>query len=285
MKNLVTWLQLYNCVWNTERIPSDWRNGTIVKSPRKGDLSDCNNWRGITLLSVPGKIFCSILLNRIRSDVDHKLREEQAGFRPGRSCIDKIFALRNILEQSNKWQSPLIIDSRDFQKAVDSANCKALGRIMELYGIPIKIIDLIKNLYGNSTYTALVNAERTDPFPVNTGVRQGCILSPILFCIFIDFVMRTTNETKTSITWRDDNCLGDLDYADDICLINSSVAEMQEKTTAVSKQACKLGLIINKNKREVMRNLTDRTPITMDGTIFKEVEKFTYLGSTVAMNG
>ena len=59
---------------------------------------------------------------------------------------------------------------------------------------------------------------------------------------------------------------------------------MQEKTKAVSKQASKLGLIINKNKTEVMRNLTDRTPITLDGTKLKEEEKFTYLRSTVAMN-
>ena len=248
-------------------------------------MPDCNNWRGITLLSVPGKIFCSILLNRIRSAVDHLLREEQTGFRPGRSFIDQIFALQNILEQSNEWQSPLIINFIDFQKAFDSVDHKALWRIMELYGIRIKIIDLIKNLYENSTCTALVNGERTDPFLVNTGVRQGCILSPILFCIAIDFVMGTTTESKTSIKWTDDNCLGDLDYADDTCLIISYVAEMKDKTTAVKKQASKLGLIINKNKTEVMRNLTDRAPIILDGTILKEAEKFTCLGSTVAMNG
>ena len=97
--------------------------------------------------------------------------------------------------------------------------------------------------------------------------------------------MRTTNETKTGIKWKDGNCWGDLDYAGDICLINSSVAEMQDKTTAVSKQSSKLGLIINQNKTEVMRNLTDKTPVTLDGENMKEADKFTYLGSTVAMNG
>ena len=125
-ETLGTWLKMYNCVWNTEKIPSDWRNGTIVKIPKKGDLSDCNNWRDITLLSVPGKIFCSILLNRNRLAVDRMLREEQAGFRPGRSCIDQIFALGNILEQSNEWQSPLIFKFIDFQKAFDRVDRKAL---------------------------------------------------------------------------------------------------------------------------------------------------------------
>ena len=88
----------------------------------------------------------------------------------------------------------LIVNFIDFQKAAFySFDCKALWIITEFYGIPIKIIDLIKNLYENSTCTVLVNSERTDPFPVNAGVCQGCILSPILFCIAIDFVIRTTN--------------------------------------------------------------------------------------------
>ena len=117
-ETLIAWLKLYNCVWKTEKMPSDWRSGTIVKIAKKGDLSHCNNCKGITLLSVPGKIFCSILPSRIRSVDDRVLREEQAGFRPGRSCIDQIFVLRNILEQSNEWQSPLIVvNFIDFQKA------------------------------------------------------------------------------------------------------------------------------------------------------------------------
>ena len=143
--------------------------------------------------------------------------------------------------------------------------------IMEFYGIPIKIIDLIKNLYENSTCTVLVNGERTDPFPVSTGFRQGCIVSLIPFCIPIDFFMRITSETKTDIKWKDDNCIGDLNYADDICLINNPVVEMQEKK-AVSKQGSKLGLIVYKNKTEVLRNLTDRNPITFDGTKLKEAK-------------
>ena len=91
----------------------------------------------------------------------------------------------------------------------------------------------------------LVNGERTESFSESTGVRQGCILSPILFCIAIVFFMKTTNEAKTRIKWKDNRSFGDLDYADDICLINNSVAEMQDKTEAVSIQASKLGLITN----------------------------------------
>ena len=61
-ENLEKLVDFYNNIWMLEEIPKDWKNGTIVKIPKKGDLTDCNNWRGITLLSVPGKVFCSIIL-------------------------------------------------------------------------------------------------------------------------------------------------------------------------------------------------------------------------------
>src|SRR5579871_1132198 len=86
-------LDIMNNVWQNETPPSDWKDGVIFKIPKKGDLSNCNNWRGITLLSIPGKLFCSILMERLRTSVDARLREEQAGFRPHRSCTDHIFTL------------------------------------------------------------------------------------------------------------------------------------------------------------------------------------------------
>jgi hypothetical protein len=62
--------QLCNRIWETGEVPRDWKDGIIIPLPKKGDLKDCNNWRGITLLSVPGKVMASILLNRIKGAVD-----------------------------------------------------------------------------------------------------------------------------------------------------------------------------------------------------------------------
>ena len=90
---------LFNLIWSEESVPNEWQDGEIVKLPKKGDLTDCNNWRGITLLSVPGKVFCRILLERLTLVIDKDLRVEQAGFRAGRSCSEQIFTLRQIVEQ------------------------------------------------------------------------------------------------------------------------------------------------------------------------------------------
>ncbi|KAJ8408520.1 hypothetical protein AAFF_G00259340 [Aldrovandia affinis] len=89
---------LFNLIWHSEDVSAYWRSGVIVTLPKKGNQSDCNNWQGITLLSIPGKVFCSVLLQCLKTEVDNILREEQAGFRKVRSCSEQIFTLRNIIE-------------------------------------------------------------------------------------------------------------------------------------------------------------------------------------------
>ena len=91
---------LFEKIWKDEKIPNDWKDGHLIKLPKMGDLSNCGNYRGITLLSIPGKVFNRILLERMKASVDQTLRENQAGFRKGRSCIDQIATLRIIIEQS-----------------------------------------------------------------------------------------------------------------------------------------------------------------------------------------
>ena len=91
-------LPLYCKVWNGDGIPSDWNKGIIIPIPKKGALTDCNNWRCITLLSLPRKIFCRVVVNRLSAAVDEVLRKEQAGYRQGRGCTEHIFTLRNIIE-------------------------------------------------------------------------------------------------------------------------------------------------------------------------------------------
>ena len=90
---------VFNKIWNKEVMPVDWQRGVIVKLPKKGNLEVCDNWRGVLLLSVPGKVLCRIIIDRIKGEVENVLRKEQAGFWTGRSCIDQIFILRNIIEQ------------------------------------------------------------------------------------------------------------------------------------------------------------------------------------------
>ena len=85
-------------------MPADLTKGVIIRIPKTGTHSDCNNWPGITLLSVPSKILAKIIMKRISGSVDAGIRKKQAGIRKERGCTDQIFTLRNIIEQCTEWQ-------------------------------------------------------------------------------------------------------------------------------------------------------------------------------------
>ena len=81
--------ELFDNIWKTKEIPEDWSLGYIIKLSKKGDLSNCQNWRGIQLLSPPSKVLARVILERIKAAIDANLRDEQAGFRCGRACTDQ----------------------------------------------------------------------------------------------------------------------------------------------------------------------------------------------------
>lgn len=278
--------KLFQHIWKHNTIPKDWAKGLIIKLPKKGDLSDCNNWRGITLLSVPSKILLRVLLNRMNEAINEKLRNEQAGFRSGKGCIDHIFTIRNIIEQSIEWQNKLILNFIDFRKAFDSIKRSCIWSILRAYGLPSKFITLIQAFYNNYECCVLHNGQQSEWFSVTSGVRQGCIISPILFITAVDWCMRTTlgNEI-TGIRWTMNSFLEDLDFADDICLLSSNKNNMQSKTSRLNEVAQSVGLNINEKKTKVMTVHSDtQQPVTIDNNNIEEVEDFTYLGSMISNN-
>ena len=119
--------EIFRNIWESEETPETWKTGLIVKLPQKGDLSDYNNWRGITLLSLPSNVFNKIIYKRLAETLDEHIGQEQSGFRPGRSCSDHIFTLRQILEQSKEWNSPLYANFVDMETAFDSIHAILCG--------------------------------------------------------------------------------------------------------------------------------------------------------------
>ena len=206
-------------IWKQEKVPQDWK-GFLVKVPTKGDQSECENHRGIMLLSVPGKVFNRIMMQRLKTAVDKKLRDHQAGFRKERSCIDQITSLRIIIEQSLEWNASLYVTFVDFEKAFDSLDRKSLWKLMRHYGIPEKFVTIIKNTYDETSWRVLHEGSLSDKFEIKTGVREGCLLSPFLFLLAVDWIMRESTEgRRNGIQWTLWNQPDDLDFADDVALL------------------------------------------------------------------
>ena len=158
---------------------------------------------------------------------------------------------------------------------------------MQHYGFPPKFITIIQQLYENATCQVIHEGKLTEPFFVQTGVRQGCLLSPTIFLIVIDWVMRkTTKDRRMGIQWTLTKQLEDLDFADDISLLAHRHEDAQTKLEHVAEEAEKVGLQININKTEVMRvNNNRQEAIQLQGKEIKEADSFTYLGSVVSKDG
>lgn len=278
---------LLKMIWVKEEIPEQWKKGLIVKIPKKGDITKCDNWRGITLLSIVSKVLARIILGRIKPLIELQLRKEQAGFRENRSCIDLINTLRIIIEQSAEWQSPLYLAFIDFEKAFDSIDRECMWRILEIYGIPPKILNLIKGLYDGYKCQIIHDGVLSNPIDVTSGVKQGCILSPILFVTVLDMVMKTSlNRRRRGIQWGMQNRLEDLDFADDLCLLAQRHSDMREKLLALSDVAKKVGLKINEAKtKEMVLNVHGGESFEINGRRIERVDSFVYLGSMVNPEG
>ena len=131
-------------IWNKKELPGERKESIIVPIHKKGDKTDCNNYRGISLLPTTYKILSNILLSRLIPYAEEIIGDHQCGFRRNRSTTDHIFSIRQILQK--KWEHNEAVHQLfiDFKKAYDSVRSEALYNIPTDFGIPKKLVKLIK---------------------------------------------------------------------------------------------------------------------------------------------
>ena len=138
-----------------------------------------------------GKLFTKILLNCLTPLAEEVLPESQCGFRPSRGTIDMIFALRQIQEKCCEQRMPLYLTFIDLTKAFDSIHRDTLWQILAKYGCPGKLVKMIRLIHDDMTAAALYNGKSSEPFSVDAGVKQGCVIAPTLFSLFMGAVTST----------------------------------------------------------------------------------------------
>ena len=171
----------------------------------------------------------------------------------------------------------------DYEKAFDSAHRQTLWKLSRHYGKPEKITNIFRNSYEGMTCRLVHRRQHTDTFEVRPGVRQGCLRSPVMFPLTMDWVMKTsTVQERSGIQWTLWRQLNDLDYVDYLALLSHTRHQMQEKTSAIADAVAHLDLNIHNGKRNVLTfNTVTHTPIVWEAEALDEVESFTYLGSIV----
>ena len=279
--------------------PEQWEVNNIIPLPKKGDLGITGNYRGIALSALITKIINRMILNRIRPALDPLLRKNQNGFRPGRTTIGQILALRRLIEGIRKMNLTAVITFIDFSKAFDSIDRGKLFKILKAYGVPPRLLQSIETLYANTKAKVLSPDGETDTFDLMMGVLQGDTLAPFLFVIVLDYAMRKAIDGKEedfgfTITPKQSRRKGakmitDLDFADDIALISNLIQQARELLLAVERECKKVGLNINAKKTKFMSyNIDEDFELSLhDGTSIKRsltdagVQDFVYLGAWI----
>ena len=177
-------------VWEEGHVPQAWKDANIVTIYKKGDRSECGNYRGISLLSAAGKIFARILLNRLSSHITPDVvPETQCGFRSNRSTVDMIFCLRQLQEKCIEQDQPLYIELVDFTKAFDTVGRTGLWQLLRKYECPEKFTTMIESRHTGMMVNVRNGGEVSDTFTITNGVKQGCVLAPTLFSIFLSAML------------------------------------------------------------------------------------------------
>lgn len=274
-------------IWNTERMPEHWNTAIIHPLHKKGDKTDPNNYRGISLLDVTYKIFSKVLLTRIQGQLDQELGEYQGGFRPGRSCPDQIICLKWIIKHRKTRSKNLVITFVDFKKAYDCIHRDSLLRILEEFGLHKKLINLIKVTLTNTRSVVKFRGEVSEKFEVKTGLRQGDGLSPLLFNCVLEKIMREWNKRcPPTIKIGKEITVNCLAFADDLALLSSTLEEAIHQIEVLQEIAAKVGLQISFEKTEIMPTFKQELQALQlnNGNKIKIVKKFKYLGEIITWN-
>ena len=150
----------------------DWSDALLVPIPKKGNLSKCDNWRGIALLDVVGKVVARIIEERLQEVAEEELPESQCGFREKRGYSDMVFTVCQFVENSWEHRTKSFLVFIDLKKAYDSIPHEALWQALKTPGIPELMIKLIKSFHTDMKARIRLNNATLEPIEINNGLRQ-----------------------------------------------------------------------------------------------------------------
>ena len=254
---------LCNKAWHEGTIPEEWGKSILVPIPKKGDLSNCSNYRTISLINHTGKVLLIVLLNRLKNHLDPYLSEEQAGFRKDRSTVHQILTLRLLAEKAKRQGKKIYNCFIDFQKAFDTIKHKIIWAMLKSYGVDTKMVTLLQKIYEKSQSAVRIGKDNGEWFRTDVGTRQGDPLSPLLFIAYLERVMDQVRQNTCGINISG-ILINNLRFADDIDLIDEDVSSLQRQIELTKTAAEQAGLILNINKTKTMvfgdRNIDNSNP-------------------------
>ncbi len=305
-------------VFAEEKAPQEWVDAIMTMLHKKKDRTNCNNYRGLSLVAHAGKVLLTIIRKRLGDYVEreHILPEEQSGFRNGRSTIDMLSVIRMLQEAGREKDIPIFLCFVDLQKAYDTVDRPMLWKVLARFGVPEKLINVIRAFHDGMRACIRLDGDCSVWFLVSQGLRQGCVISPLLFNIFFAAVLMiaelrlladdSIKADLVNIKYRMDvdplhpaasqkrnaktktlrRMLWSMLYADDAGIASLTRTSLAKMMTIIVTTCESFGLTVSEKKTETlcMRVRDKAAPkpvmaIEAAGQEYVQVDQFVYLGS------
>ena len=276
----IVWLtKLFNLIFRANKMPEEWRRSILVPIfKNKGDVQSCTNYRGIKLMSHTMKLWERVIEHRLRRMTS--VTKNQFGFMPGRSTMEAIFLVRQLMERYREHKKDLHMVFIDLEKAYDKIPRNVMWWALEKHKVPAKYITLMKDMYDNVVTSVRTSDVDTDDFPIKIGLHQGSALSPYLFALVMDEV---TRDIQGDIPW----CML---FADDVVLVDDSRTGVNRKLELWRQTLESKGFRLSRTKTEYMMcgfstTSCEEEEVSLDGQVVPRKDTFRYLGSMLQEDG
>ena len=285
--------KLFNHIELTSCYPDSWKSSFLVPLHKKGSKGDPDNYRGLAVSNNIGKLYSKCLNEKLKNFAESKniLSPHQFGFRDDFRTSDAIFSLRSILSHyKNNGNKPVYACFVDFSKAFDSVSRTALLYKLGCLGIKGPMLNLLRNMYLDSSYIIKCNGEYSIPLKSLSGVKQGCNLSPLLFNLFINDIHSIFSTSCQPVKINDWN-INSLSFADDLVILSESRSGLAESLNKLNTYCDEWGLKINPSKTNVMifnrafSNKIRNETFCIGPDVITTTNSYCYLGVEITSTG
>ena len=278
--------EITNKIYENGATPNQMRETIMIKIPKVEGTLKCEQHRTISIINHIAKIILKVTTERIRSKIRPEIAEEQFGFVANSGTTNAIFTLNRVIENAIQVRKNVYLCFIDYEKAFDTVRHNELLDVLKQIGVDGKDLRLIKNIYEMQRVALQLGGELTDWVDIKRGVRQGCVMSPDLFNIYAEFVMRNIDDEGIRVGGKNINKIR---YADDAVPIADSEDKLKTLLQNVSEHSEAMGIKINRKKAKTMViTKKDRSPIVcvrLNNEEIEQVGDFLYLGSLINWDG
>lgn len=276
--------EMFNLIYEKGELPKDWLLSEFVIIPKKPGAKRCEDHRTISLMSHLLKLFLKIIHRRIYKKCEDYMSETQFGFRDAVGTREALFSVQVLFQRCRDVNCDVYACFVDYSKAFDRVQHHKLVEILNTVGIDGRDLEIISRLYWDQSAYVSVEGEKSDAIKIARGVRQGCVLSPLLFNVYSEYIFREALEDVDEGILLNGKRLNNIRYADDTVIMAGDLNGLQQLMNRVYSVSLEYGLDINVNKTKYMVISKSQIPqehLTLNQLQIERVGKYTYLGTTL----